>query len=67
MAESVIIFWTLVIVGFSDHGHPIGSVMGSHPTMEECFQQREVVMNELGPPINYQAICIMRAIEGVSS
>ena len=67
MAESVIIFWTLVIVGFSDHGHPIGSVVNSYPTMEQCFMVRESVIQDLGPTVNYQAICVMRAVEGEST
>lgn len=61
--STVIVFWTLVLIGFQGD-KPMGSIVGSFPEMTTCFQAREEIMREIGPPINYQAVCVMRVVEG---
>lgn len=50
--------WILVYIALSYHGHPIATEEGRFDTMNECFAVREQLVEQLGDPVNYQAICI---------
>lgn len=37
---------------------------GTYPTMEECFEAHELVVERFGRPIiNYRPVCMQKAVE----
>lgn len=53
--------WLLFIITLTFDG-PIYEYEGAYLTMDECFDAREIIVEEYGRPIiNYQAVCVAKA------
>ena len=56
--------WSLVFIAVGIKG-VLAVPVSLHPTMEECFNAREVVMDELPKPkINYETVCVRTDLNG---
>jgi len=53
--------WILFVIILTFDG-PQYEMLGTFDSMEDCFEQRELVVKELGKPIiNYQAVCVAKS------
>ena len=51
--------YILVIIVVLANGTAMGTNIATFPTMNECFEERELVVEDIGRPIvNYQVICV---------
>lgn len=57
--------WMLFVILLNPTGYNT-MYLGIHPTMEDCFAQREQLMDTAPKPkINYEAVCVRTDITGI--
>jgi hypothetical protein len=51
--------WVLIWIALSNHPMHTYSEMGRYDSMNECFLEREQIVERVGKPIvNYQLVCV---------
>lgn len=54
--------FVLILIVLTQNGDILAKNVGEFPLMNQCFDERELLVERIGRPIvNYQAICIHRA------
>lgn len=64
MSKGNMMTYVLILIAFLPVGGLHVQVEGVFKEMNDCFVEREILVEELGRPImNYQAICVVRTQE----